>query len=495
MLWLAGSLLLSQSSWAEKVPAAPASSAVSALSSTSPAPKAVPALVDAVAELKKTIAGYGGRVGVVILDVDSGDLLAAHDDLVPLNPASNAKVLTAAAALSNLHGGYRFQTGLYGEQKGATVTNLVLRGQGDPSLRTKDLWEMVQKLKDAGVRRIEGDILVDQRFFDEDFVPPAFEQQPHEWAYFRAPVSAIALNSNTVAMHVRASAKGQPAPVFFDPPGFVEIEGTVTTIDTGKPQNVILQLTGSGQRLKAKIGGYVPASSQPMRFVRRVDDPSLLAGYALKALFTQAGIEAKGEVKLGAGNPKSVLATRRSEPLSTLLYEVGKLSDNFFAEMVFKTLGAEKKGRPGKSEKGAEVVREYLAKIGALDEGTIVKNGSGLFDANRTTALSLAKVLREAFRDPAISSEFVAHLAIGGVDGTLQSRFRNHRASRIVRAKTGTLNSVATLSGYVLGPPGKGPVAFSILVNDVPGKVSGSRQAMDKVVEAAAKHLWRNEKN
>lgn len=352
---------------------------------------------------------------------------------------------------------------------------------------------MVRKLVDSGVKRVEGDIVVDQRFFDEDFVPPAFEQQPHEWSYFRAPVSAVALNSNTIAMHVQAGAKGEAAKVFFDPPGFVDIDGAIQTIDTNKPQNVILTLAGNGKRLFAKIGGHVPAASQPMRFVKRVEDPSLLAGYALKALLIDAGIQVKGDVKAGSPNPRSVLALRRSEPLSALLYEVGKMSDNFYAEMIFKTLGAEKKGRPGKSEGGAQVVSEYLAEIGALEEGTVVMNGSGLFDANRVPALAIAKLLRAAYRDPAISSEFVAHLAIGGVDGTLQNRFRSASAKGRVRAKTGTLSSVATLSGYVFGTPEKGPLAFSILVNEVPGKVGAARQAIDKLVDAMVRHQLRSE--
>lgn len=490
MLLLAGALLAPLPSLAEAESAAPAP-AVESAPKTSAVSKPVPSLAAAVAEFSKAVAGMGGRASVAILDVDSGELLAADHDRVALNPASNAKLFTAAAALARLSGNYRFQTGLYGERKGSSVGTLVLRGHGDPSLRTKDLWEMVKRLDDMGIKRVDGDILVDQRFFDEDFVPPAFEQQPHEWSYFRAPVSAVALNSNTIAMNVQAGGAGEAAKVFFDPPGFVDIDGTIRTIDAGKPQNVILSLAGSGKRLSAKIGGHVPASAQSMRFVKRVEDPSLLAGYALKALLTQAGIQVKGDVKAGSGNPRSLLAQRRSEPLATLLYEVGKMSDNFYAEMIFKTLGAEKKGRPGKSENGAQVVSEYLAEIGALEEGTVIKNGSGLFDANRISALALVKLLRAAHRDPSISPEFVAHLAIGGVDGTLQSRFRSPRSKGLVRAKTGTLNSVATLSGYVFGAPGEGPLAFSILVNDVPGKVGAARQAMDKLVEAMIRHQLR----
>src|SRR4051812_15552630 len=165
--------------------------------------RAVPALAEAVTALTHTISGYGGQLGVAVLEVDSGELLASQNDRRALNPASNAKIFTAAAALALLHGSYRYETALYGEQKGTSVAKLVLRGQGDPSLSTADLWDLVRDLRESGVRRIEGEILVDQHFFDENPVPPAFEQQPNEWAYFRAPVSAVALNENTVTMTVR----------------------------------------------------------------------------------------------------------------------------------------------------------------------------------------------------------------------------------------------------------------------------------------------------
>ncbi|MET0591123.1 MAG: D-alanyl-D-alanine carboxypeptidase/D-alanyl-D-alanine-endopeptidase [Polyangiaceae bacterium] len=458
---------------------------------TTPVPNAVPALKDAVAAFTHQIAEYGGHLGVAILDVGTGDLLAAQNDRRPLNPASTAKLFTAATALSVLHGSYRFETGLYGEAKAGTASKLVLRGHGDPSLVTQDLWDMVQDLKGLGVKRVEGDILVDQKFFDDVFVPPAFEQQPNEWAYFRAPVSALALNSNTVRMLVRPTSAEAPALVSFDPPGFVDIDGTVKTAAEGTPQSVMLSLAANGHRLTAHVGGVIGEKDHSIGFTRRADDPRLLAGYALKAILHSAGIAVEGGVALGGESAKSILVMHRSRPLAQLLYELGKDSDNFYAEMVLKTIGAEQKGRPGKSADGADVVVKYLREIGAMEEGMVIKNGSGLFDANRVTASGTVKLLRAAYRDPAISSEFVGQLAIGGVDGTLHKRFRELKDRRILRAKTGTLEATAALSGYVLGPPGKPPLAFAIVVNDVAGKVSGTRVAMDKLIDAIVKHATR----
>ena len=470
---------------------APASSLPAEL--TTPIPNPVPALKEAVTAFTHQIAEYGGHLGVAILEVGSGELLAAQNDHRPLNPASTAKLYTAAAALSVLRGSYRFETGLYGEAKGGSASKLVLRGHGDPSLVTQDLWDMVQDLKGLGVRRVEGDILVDQRFFDDSFVPPAFEQQPNEWAYFRAPVSALALNSNTVRMVVRPTTAEAPALVSFDPPGFVDIDGVVKTAAEGTPQSVRLELGPNGNRLTAHVGGVIGEKDHSIGFTRRCDDPNLLAGYAFKALLHSAGIATEGHVQLGGESAKSLLVMHRSRPLAQILYELGKDSDNFYAEMVLKTLGAEQKGRPGKSPDGAEVVVKYLREIGAFEEGMIIKNGSGLFDANRVTAASTVRLLRAAYRDPAISSEFVGQLAIGGVDGTLHKRFRELKDKRILRAKTGTLEATSALSGYVFGPLGKPPIAFAIVVNDIAGKVSGARAAMDKLIDAIVKHAWRSE--
>jgi D-alanyl-D-alanine carboxypeptidase/D-alanyl-D-alanine-endopeptidase (penicillin-binding protein 4) len=478
-------------------PAAPAASA-SALTvvggdATSPTPRAAPALREAVSALSRKVAEYGGQLGVAVVDVTSGDLLAAQGDRVPLNPASNAKLFTAAAALGLLHGNYRFETGLYGEQSGSTVSKLVLRGHGDPSLATRDLWDMVEELKANGVRRVDGDILVDQRFFDDDFVPPAFEQQPNEWASFRAPVSAIALDENTLTMNVRPGAVEAAAIVSFEPPGFVDIDGEVKTTAAGTPQNVRLELSANGYRMSAHVSGTIGAQERAMEFTRRVDNPALLAGYALKALFVASGIAVNGAVKPGGEQQRRALVLHRSRPLASMLDELGKASDNFYAEMVFKTVGAEQKGRPGKSANGAEAVTRYLRDIGAFEEGTVFRNGSGLFDADRVTASETAKLLRAAYLNPSLAPEYLAQLAVGGVDGTLHRRFRDLKDKRIVRAKTGTLEAAAALSGYVLAPPGRSPIAFSILVNHIAGKVSDARAAIDHCVDEIVRHVWREE--
>jgi D-alanyl-D-alanine carboxypeptidase/D-alanyl-D-alanine-endopeptidase (penicillin-binding protein 4) len=468
---------------------APSTSAstVPTLPSSAPSAERVPALDGPAHAIASSRALQGASLGIAVLDVDSGRLLAAVGEHLALNPASNAKLYTAGASLAMLHGEHRYETTLNGKLEGDAVAGqLAIRGYGDPSLSTSHLWAMVQELRGLGVHRVDGDIVVDQRFFDEQTTPPAFDQQPNEWSGFRAPVSAVALDENCITMSVRPSSRGGSAHVEFDPPGFVDAEGTVRTADEEGADTVELTLSGSGSRMAAKVSGAVAPEARVVRYTRRVEDPRLLAGYALKALLEQANVKVSGEVKLGTARGH-VLARHLSEPLSSLLYALGKQSDNFYAEMIFKSLAGEAKGRPAKSGDAAEVVTKWLERIGASEPGVVIKNGSGLFDANRVTARSTVELLRWAWRDPSVEPEFVAQLAVGGVDGTLHKRFRGELTRRRVRAKTGTLDDAISLSGYVLQGGGKGPIAFSLLFNHVAGKQDAARHAADRLVDLIAK--------
>jgi D-alanyl-D-alanine carboxypeptidase/D-alanyl-D-alanine-endopeptidase (penicillin-binding protein 4) len=467
--------------------ASPSAPAAAPAPSQAPAPTLSPELSAAVHAIAADRAIAGATVGVAILDVDSGKMLAAVNEHVAVNPASNAKLYTAAAALAILRGEHRYETLLSGKIEGdAVVGPLGLRGYGDPSLTTADLYAMVHELKQYGVKRV-GDIFVDQRFFDELTTPPAFDQQPNEWASFRAPVSAVALDENCVTLTVRASSPGNPARIDLEPPGFVDVEGTIRTSESAGADTVELALAGNGGRMSAKVSGAVGSDSRVVRYTRRAEDPRLLAGFALKALLDEADVKVTGEVKLGAASAAHVIAKHTSAPLSSLLYSLGKQSDNFYAEMVFKSLGGEAHGRPARSGDSAEVVTRWLEKIGAADAGMTIKNGSGLFDANRVTAWSTVELLRWAWREPSVQPEYVAQLSVGGVDGTLHRRFKGELTRRHVRAKTGTLDDVIALSGYLLRDDGKGPIAFSIYFNHVGGKQDGARHAADRLVDLVAK--------
>ncbi|HEY3497641.1 MAG TPA: D-alanyl-D-alanine carboxypeptidase/D-alanyl-D-alanine-endopeptidase [Polyangiaceae bacterium] len=450
-------------------------------------------LVPALAAFGAWARGVGGRFGACFVDVASGRELGSFAADVAENPASNEKLVTAGAVLRHLGGRFTFTSGLYGAVDGGKVTGLVLRSDGDPSLSSADLAGMARALRDRGVREVS-DILLDHGAFDRAFVPPGFEQQPGEWAAFRAPVSAVAVDRNSVLVSIVPARQGVPAAVSFEPASFVDVEGRIETGPRGKRGPVRVSLAPRGQRLVARLGGAVPEGSPPNRYRQRVDDPELFAGYALREALLTAGITLTGAIRSGGADERRELAVHRSKPLAELLAELGKQSDNFYAEMLLKVLDARVNARPGTSAGGAELAAAWLKEIGAADAGTRVGNGSGLFDSNRLSPKSLARLLVTVFRDPALSPDFASQLAVGGVDGTLKTRFASLAAARSVLAKTGTLRDVVALSGYVFGADRARPVAFSMIVSGVAGRTPAARARVDEIVERVAAALAAGQK-
>src|SRR5690606_19261426 len=163
--------------------------------------------------------------------------------------------------------------------------------------------------------------------FDDQFSPPGFDQQPDEWASFRAPISAVALQRNSLTLHVAPSEPGQPARTWFEPTGIVESSGQVDTTSAGRGQAVQWQLASEGGKLVAKLGGRVATGLPRQRFTRRLDDPRLAPGQNLAAHLKSLGVTV-GSVALGGADVKSRITYVESAPLSELVLELGKHSDN-----------------------------------------------------------------------------------------------------------------------------------------------------------------------
>ena len=182
-----------------------------------------------------------------------------------------------------------------------------------------------------------------------------------------------------------------------------------------------------------------------------------------------------------------MIATHDSAPLAVVVQDLNKRSNNFAAEQLLRTLGAEIGGHPGNWDKGLKAVARYLGGIGIKADSYQMKNGSGLYDSNRFSAAQIATILRAAAHDFRISAEFLASLAVAGTDGTIAHRMGATLAERYVRAKTGTLANVSCLSGFA-GSPGHLPLVFSILVNDV-GNPNDARRAQDRAAEILVAYL------
>lgn len=435
-------------------------------------------------------AGLGDGLGVLVAD-DERDIFALAAD-TPRNPASNMKLVTAAAALLELGPSFRMLTGLYGHVEGGRVSDLVLRGYGDPDLRMSDLVQLADALADRGVRSVDR-IWVDGSYFDDEILPPAFDQQPGEMAAFRAAVGAVAVDRASFVLRVLpGNAAGDAARVRLAASGYFEVDNQMTTSDGGAPNVIASQRALDDGRLRLVLRGTVPTGILGVGYRRRIEHPLVHAGYAMADALGRVGIRGSRRVRLGPGpGGQPLLASHQSAPLSQLLHRVGKNSDNFVAEMVLKVLGAER-ARPGTSERGAEVLQDVLARAGVERDAATIVNGSGLFEGNAIAPRHLVKLLGYVYQQPAVRSEYLAQLAVGGVDGTLHRRLRGIPPGA-VRAKTGTLNDVISLSGYVLGPTvdgGQRVVRFSFLANGVRGRQGAARQLADAIVQAIVDDLY-----
>jgi D-alanyl-D-alanine carboxypeptidase/D-alanyl-D-alanine-endopeptidase (penicillin-binding protein 4) len=437
--------------------------------------------------LRRWVHKNGGHVHAALVDLQSQTVLASHRVSEPTNPASNMKVLTAAAALDLLGPNHGFRTELFGAiGPDGNAPRLVLRGGGDPGLSTSDLSRLARAARSQGLVQL-GAVACDQSRFDAGFVPPGFEQQPGEWAPFRAPISALAVDRNAVALNVQPGKAGSAARVWYEPPGVVVSRGKVRTSEPGSGDRVTWSLDPKTdpRRPSSVLGGALGEDLGRRRYSRRLDDPRLAGCYALRALLLELGVEGELAVSLASGgeSPGPRLTYLASAPLAELLKPLGKESDNFSAEMVLVAL-SQADGRPEElawsSSRGAARLLRWLKDGGVPTAGVVIKNGSGLFDANRLTAEVLALTLARMERRREVYPEFLSQLSVYGTDGTLRRRMREHPARSRIRAKTGTLRDVDALSGYILRASGQRPLAFSLVVTDCKASHSATRAQLDK---------------
>ena len=418
-----------------------------------------------------------------------------------LNPASNAKLYTAAAALAILHGSHRYQTTLSGTIKsGASRGPRPARPRRSVAATRRICGRWSQELKAHGVKRVEGDIVVDQRFFDEQTTPPAFEQQPNEWAAFRAPVSAVAAQREHHHADRASAGRRAPAPASASiRPGFVDVEGTVKTSATAPTPS------GSSSRRpakaasasSAKISGAVGVGreARPLHEARRRSAASSPATRSTRSS-RSSGVKVSGDVKLGAGGARARAPSSRVTSPSrspTLLYAPRQEQRQLLRRddlQVARRRGEEPPGEePGRRGDRHELDREERPRRHRRRRQE--RLGPLRREPHHRAQHGEAPSLRLAGSGDA-ATEFVAQLSIGGVDGTLHKRFRDAaRSIARVRAKTGTLDDAIALSGYVLGPPGKGTIAFAILFNKVSGRGGAARAAADKLVERVHERQWK----
>jgi serine-type D-Ala-D-Ala carboxypeptidase/endopeptidase (penicillin-binding protein 4) len=436
----------------------------------------------------------GAIAGVSVRSAATGEILYSHFGDTRLRPASNMKLLTAAAALNVLGLDHRFTTEIAVNGKITRKTlkgNLILRGKGDPSLLKSDFDKLAEEISKAGIKVIAGDLIGDDTWFDDVRYPIDLPWSDESY-YYGAQISALTASpdknydAGTIIVEVHPGKKpGDPANVSLHPKtGYVSVVNQAIT--GGEEEKSEINISRTHGKNSVVIKGTIPVTSKSIKEWVAVWGP---AGYALD-LFRQSlkeqGIKIKGENKIGCKSAKSkTLLQHQSKPLSQLLVPFMKLSNNTHAEILIKEMGKASNGE-GSWEKGMEVLTSQIQLLGMNTNTLVLRDGSGISHVNLIPANEITKLLYHIQKEKWFDV-FVHSLPVSGASepltaGTLLNRMDGESpAAGRVRAKTGTLATVTSLSGYAKTNSGQ-KLIFAIILNNLQDVKEG-KHIEDKIAE------------
>ncbi len=493
--------------------------------SPTPTPTPAPVVVQTLAELQSHIRIslaraelQRGQVGIKIVSLDSGKTIFENNAEKYLMPASNMKSFTVAAALEKLSPDFHFVTSVYApaipDTNGIIRGDLTVFGRGDVSFSTafysgdyyKGLDALAEKIVQAGVRRIDGNLVGDESYFSGSPIPSSWEWDDLQW-YYGAEVSALVLNDNAVDLFVKPTSTNAPCSVQILPANsIVKIVNHCTTSAPGIKRD--LQIAKKLDQNILEITGTMPPDDKNFSGSVAVSHPAELFVEMLRGLLLKKGVVITGLNKVVNAKDKvsstlsPVEITKlESPPLSLIAAKTLKPSQNLYTETILWTLGQNSGTIPFKitggaeqnpldnlklnsSERGLLVVKNFLNEIGIPSDSVVQYDGSGLSRHNLVTPASLAGLYTYMAKQSRYADAWREALTVGGIDGTLKNRFVGTSAAGNVRGKTGTIDQVSALSGYVNTASGE-RLVFSIIVNGVSN--SKIRQAtIDEIVVALA---------
>ncbi len=454
----------------------------------SPAQHAGPPLQ---AEAEAIVARTGGAWGVFAWSIDRQVPLISINATDALVPASNNKVLTAIWALDNLGPDHRFSTDLLIEgpiENGVLQGNVIIRGSGDPAFGyppplgynviveppMTPLDRMAARLKEMGVQSVAGDVIGDATAFDSVLIGPNWPNDTGGGASRYAPrVSGLPFQRNMLWVEAVAPANGGEIVVRTDPQ--VTAVPVVSTVNRG----------GSGARVlrypaddTVRITGAVSGRG-PHRYGVGVSDPALLTADALRYALTRAGITVAGQTRTGETPDDARIVHRHvSMPVGMMIPFLNQYSDNFFAEHLWKAAAREAVGVGSYQLGGPAAAMHFIERAGVAPGEIYQFDGSGLSSLTRVSAGTMVRALVYAHQQP-YSELFHSSLAVAGEQGGTMARlFVGTPAAGNLHAKTGFINGVRTLSGYVTAANGE-MIAFSFLYNGA--NTSGARGAQTQL--------------
>lgn len=434
------------------------------------------------------------KAGVAIAKLEEGSgkagVLFQSDGSMPLIPASNLKLITTAAALDRLGPDFRFRTQLV--LKGE---DLYLLGDGDPTLGDAEMlkplgWDVTtifniwaEELKKRNVSFVKN-LYVDDSVFDEQFLHPNWPIDQEHLRYV-AQVGGVNLNANCVDFIIRRSSPGQPVTVQMNPDTqYINLKNTCVT---GNRDAIGLVRVRGGNDVILR-GQTDISRSEPISVT--IHDPPMYAATVLGETLAEAGITVGAApardrtagvrfAKEGEAGGWSVVGALET-PIAPVLNRANKDSMNLYAESLCKRLGFAATNEPGTWLSGTQAMGEFLKSCGVSEDQFRLDDGCGLSKENAVSAEAIVRVLAREFggknRQP-----FLDSLSVSGADGTLKERFADSSLRGRVFAKSGYVNYVGTLSGYVNTTDGDW-YAFSILMNEVPFRTNNKAKALQEQI-------------
>lgn len=430
-----------------------------------------PAVID---HLMADPALNGATVSLMVRDARSGSTLYQHNPRTRLVPASNLKLLTTAAAMDVLGPQYRFSTQLLsnGTQQGAHLSgNLYLKGLGDPTTQFADYQALAAQLASQGVRRIEGDLVFDDTWFDAERLGVDWAQDD-ESTYYGAQISALTVSPNTDfdagTLLVTAKAPvavGQPVNVVISPAtDYVQLSNRAVS-GPGNSYGITRQ---HGTNLLQLTGALAPGK-QSRQWVS-VWEPTQLVGNLFEQALAQQGIQVMGRRVIGGASPVTarVLAEHQSAPLQELITPLLKLSNNNMSEVLLKAMGR-KASNAGTAQAGVAAVADFMRRQGLDPSALSQVDGSGLSRRNLVSSQTLTDLLLATSKQPWFEAWYNALPIAGNADrmtgGSLRYRLRGTAAENNLHAKTGSMAGVSSLSGYITDAEGR-RLVFSMISNN-----------------------------
>lgn len=407
----------------------------------------------------------------------------------PYVPASTMKVVTTYSALEMLGPAYCWKTAVYarGTQDGEVLRGeLIFKGGGDPQFGLEDLWGLLRRLRLKGIREIRGDLVLDRSAFEDRFFDPAaFDNDP--FRPYNAGPDALLLNQKVLEVLFQPNGLEGTVRVQTVP----ELEG-VTIVppvltDMGKCQSWQKGIRLQFSDTEAVFGGEYPLAcgDQTWLVSPATMGNSAFFRAAFAGLWQALGGTFSGGVKEGKVPADAyLLAEWQSAPLSEVVRDINKYSNNVMARQVLMTLGSPLLNEPANPEKGAFAVRAFLVSKGISIQGLQIENGSGLSRVERISPKTMGDMLRVAYRS-AVMAELMASLPVAGRDGTLANSMRQTSVAGKAHLKTGSIQDVRAIAGYVLAASGERYVVV-FMVNHPHAAMAG--KARDALLEWVHDH-------